>query len=546
MADVAAVRAEIKAWERAFKQNNGRHPTVDDIRSQPSVAEKYKLYKTLTKASSSAKASQSSAKNTPTTPPRGKSKSTSTTLLASTSRAAESTAPLPAFNPFSPQKRKSTKPQASRTTTASRTNLFASPVKGKAAKTASSQRFLSPDPFPEIAPSINSIRAPLLSQQLTPETSTAVSRARKRLRGDPVSPSPDKRRRLTTTPMLARSRPGDSDDEDDPMSGDASFVDDSPVKAPAGFMKLFDEQNGGKGELKRTSSFALFGAAMKKGAGDSDDEMDTSADGHAPPPKLRSAPKLAAKKFTMSHAKTFGNPMHLTKDNLFAETGPGDDKPAAPSKPSRAQKRSSSRAVEQVAASQPPPTATHEETILIPPSPPPADSHRKTSYMNAKGKAAAKSASRKKAKVDDEDGSTSDAEDEVVVKVFNRHPTHTPHEDDDDFDGFDPALLHTNRRGASPRAFDMDDNGQVAEETLEVNLPEDLRRILDIAPEERTAREERRLAEGLVYGRRVGHYDPKAGEIWDVGEDEGTGDRADTEEEDWEEGEGVPWAAGEL
>ena len=92
----------------------------------------------------------------------------------------------------------------------------------------------------------------------------------------------------------------------------------------------------------------------------------------------------------------------------------------------------------------------------------------------------------------------------------------------------------------------MDDNGQVAEETLEVNLPEDLRRILDIAPEERTAREERRLAEGLVYGRRVGHYDPKAGEIWDVGEDEGTGDRADTEEEDWEEGEGVPWAAGEL
>ncbi|KAL1749022.1 hypothetical protein HDZ31DRAFT_28664, partial [Schizophyllum fasciatum] len=512
--------------------------------TQRVAAEKYKLYKKLAKSSSSIKALQSKPKDGPSTPPRGKS--TSASLLASTSRVAQNTAPLPAFNPFSPQKKKAPKPQASRTGKPSRGNLFASPVKGKSARTTTTNRLLSPDPFSEIAPSAISLRAPLLSQHTTPEISNAVSRARKRLRGDPVSPSPDKRRRLTATPLLAMPRPGESDDEDDPMSGELSFVDDSPMKAPAGFTKLFDEAQGGRGELKRTSSFALFGAVAKKGAPDSDDEMDTSADGVGPP-KLRSAPKLAAKKFSSAHAKTFGNPMHLAKDNLFAESGPGDDKPAAPSKPSRAPKRSSSRAmVDQATPTQPLPPATHEETVLIPPSPPPADSNRRPSYMNGKGKGAARTAGRKKIKVNDEDGSTSDADEQVVVKVFNRHPTHAPHEDDDDFDGFDPALLHTSRDASLPRAFDANGDAQATEETLEINLPEDLRRILDIAPEERTAREERRLAEGLVYGRRVGHYDAgKGGEIWDVGEDDEAGERDDAEE-DWEEGEGVPWAAGEL
>lgn len=35
--ELASVRAEVKAWERNFKQENGREPTVDDIRKQPSV-----------------------------------------------------------------------------------------------------------------------------------------------------------------------------------------------------------------------------------------------------------------------------------------------------------------------------------------------------------------------------------------------------------------------------------------------------------------------------------------------------------------------------
>lgn len=32
-----AVRAEIKLWEKAFRAANGRDPTADDIRAQPSI-----------------------------------------------------------------------------------------------------------------------------------------------------------------------------------------------------------------------------------------------------------------------------------------------------------------------------------------------------------------------------------------------------------------------------------------------------------------------------------------------------------------------------
>lgn len=35
--DVAALRAEIKTWERDFKANNGRDPTIQDIKDRQDV-----------------------------------------------------------------------------------------------------------------------------------------------------------------------------------------------------------------------------------------------------------------------------------------------------------------------------------------------------------------------------------------------------------------------------------------------------------------------------------------------------------------------------
>lgn len=35
MAEIAIIRAEIKQWERTFKDENGRNPTVQDIKEDP-------------------------------------------------------------------------------------------------------------------------------------------------------------------------------------------------------------------------------------------------------------------------------------------------------------------------------------------------------------------------------------------------------------------------------------------------------------------------------------------------------------------------------
>jgi len=35
--ELASVRAEIKTWERGFRNTNGRNPTIDDIKQQPTV-----------------------------------------------------------------------------------------------------------------------------------------------------------------------------------------------------------------------------------------------------------------------------------------------------------------------------------------------------------------------------------------------------------------------------------------------------------------------------------------------------------------------------
>ncbi|CAD6569346.1 MAG: hypothetical protein CYPHOPRED_003295 [Cyphobasidiales sp. Tagirdzhanova-0007] len=44
MADLVAVRAELKAWEKVFKAENGREPSKEDIKGDAAIAEKYRLY----------------------------------------------------------------------------------------------------------------------------------------------------------------------------------------------------------------------------------------------------------------------------------------------------------------------------------------------------------------------------------------------------------------------------------------------------------------------------------------------------------------------
>ncbi|KAF9650325.1 hypothetical protein BDM02DRAFT_1459970 [Thelephora ganbajun] len=226
--DVAALRSEIKAWERDFKADNGRDPTIQDIKDQPDVAEKYKLYKRLNKA-----------KTQPSTPPKRGQKQ-----LISKSQAVKTEPSVVSTNPFSPVKNKGSRVlRVEQTRPIS--NPFSTPRK-------EAQRELSPDPFPLIQPVASSSQV-----TLPPQPTSAVSRARKRLRGEPVSPSPVKPKRPRVIPSggpipFPERRPFDSDEEyaysddgfDNP-SGPALF-EETPRKDRSGskyFTSLFNEDD---------------------------------------------------------------------------------------------------------------------------------------------------------------------------------------------------------------------------------------------------------------------------------------------------------------
>lgn len=207
---------------------------------------------------------------------------------------------------------------------------------------------------------------------------------------------------------------------------------------------------------------------------------------------------------------------------------------------------------------------------LLPPSPPPANSSKDRYDSKGKGKSKAKpkaTFSRKKAKVleeatagddgaEDEDDSGEEPSVKIVERPWSRHNSAAAANqaaagNDAEGDDSDDWLPHPPPIPASQTSPDAD------LETISVNLPESLHRILAFSPGEarKEARKERKVVTGLLYGRR-GHYDPeRGGEVWGVGEvDEesdggglevGMGEGEATEEDEWE-GEGVPWEVGEL
>jgi len=79
---------------------------------------------------------------------------------------------------------------------------------------------------------------------------------------------------------------------------------------------------------------------------------------------------------------------------------------------------------------------------------------------------------------------------------------------------------------------------------FEVNLPDNLRRLLAISPSKAHTTRDVNMVRGVLYGERISSYDArKGGDIWDVGE---IGDAGDSQAEDDWEGEPVPWETGEL
>lgn len=434
-----------------------------------------------------------------------------------------------------------------------------------------------------------------------------MTRARKRLRGEPVSPSPVKEKRARVVSQRALNFATtllDSDDEDTRPShadgaAEETFLEATPMKPPPGgksFRVLFDEvlptpQEASRQPTTRTLSRTTSAALKPNGLSNkrarsramspssSEDDSDgwtngtklqsliTSANG------FRAAKKPAAQQRLLNgYGKTLPATVLPVKDNLRMEkdtrTGLRDpprgktplgsvDAPSigrSTGKRPRSDSREASSGVDGADGSSEPSRTDH--VPFLPPSPPrPEDSRPKASnaFDKGKGKASAAAFSRKKARLleqlggkDAEDDSEDSEEDEDHVKL-REHSWNAPRKQSvplpDELD--DPDFQWPARPLHGP---DSPPLGPVeAEEgVVEVNLREDLKRILALSPEKRTEEEERKIANAVLYGRREGHYDAKGFEVWDAGEmSEGAEGARDDGEDDWE-GEPVPWEVGEL
>ncbi|KAF9460150.1 hypothetical protein BDZ94DRAFT_1266769 [Collybia nuda] len=569
---LSTVKAEIKEWERSFRSSNGKDPTIQDIRLQPHIADKYKLYKKLSKAVAQGVVqpilftSVNANSASPSTPPRSRTRVSYSqpSSFLSKPRVAHTTAPLSTFNPFSPQKNKGKQREATFTPKEPLSNPFESPSKAKS-KGPTPSRALSPDFFPilQLQRSSEFSNTP---PRLSPVPTNAISRARKRLRGEPVSPSPNKEKRRRVGPQSALPfsifAPDSSDDgyaEDDDVDMDTSFVTDSPVKLPTGgksFKLLFEESSApvntgllnGKVQISKstTKPAALFRASTSNN-GDGDIELGIM---ESSPGEGKSSPS-SDKVLTVNKSPNRHRSKQTSARKSPQETS--TKRPFPDTEMEVTDRKEENIGIQRTTLPSSLPLVHNSEDVT-----------NRSLSTKTKDKAKVKpNIRRKKAKISESDDEDDDDESNIPVKIIHRSYTQQfkePKEfafEENDIDSDVHSMLNYIRRvpptntsiGTAVGLDNRDGTGR-----LEVDLPEKLRRVLALNTAEAKARESReeQVFKGLLYGQRWSHYDPvKGGDIWDAGEDdvrvdeEGVVRRDIEEEEDWE-GEPVPWEVGEL
>ncbi|KAG8834345.1 hypothetical protein FRC17_009113 [Serendipita sp. 399] len=186
------LRVELKQWEKEFQSENGRKPTPEDIKLVAGLPEKYKRFKVLSKASAKVDAASSSKS--------GVAAPVSTSIIKHSRATENERDALPQTarpNPFSPVKKAgqpeslslSRKPSSSIPEFPAFPNLFASPKKNKSTtnNTAPSPP-TSPNPFVVHSLAVTTSKTVIYSPQTA---------ARKRMRGDELwdPPLPEKKRK---------------------------------------------------------------------------------------------------------------------------------------------------------------------------------------------------------------------------------------------------------------------------------------------------------------------------------------------------------------
>ncbi|TDL28215.1 hypothetical protein BD410DRAFT_351488 [Rickenella mellea] len=565
--DANTLRAEIKAWERDFKKINGREATVQDIKDQPTIAEKYKLHKKLAKAQSTASKPHSipdstynSSSNPPSTPPRSTASGKPSSILPKSRPVPSASAPI-STNPFSPVKPRGKKPPTkddSIQNSGALPNPFATPRKKRTAV------LLSPEPFPLILPEKSGE-----SSEVEGMVDPFIIKARKRLRGDPVSPSPtgkEKKRRLSSQDSFPQGNsafisnsPSIRDDSDDDVGGgDHSFVDDSPVKPASegkGFTLLFDEtRTTNAGAKNPTDLFrdakTSFSSTVSKHpmeiAGKIDDDI-VDLPSQAKRLTISQKPLRPVVKGGKSNGLVprgmipKANDMNVhSEDALLPQEGSG--------LVSRKRGLSSLK-------DNPKPSfigvATTSTTALLPPSPQKQQSQSKLKpNVGPRGKG--KGTDRKKARLSNpsgDSGDSSDNEKQVKAVEINRRTLRGNH-----ISSQRDATGQTHELDSDPvlrmdtphdNLYDIIGAESADEGEFQVDLPGDLRTALAISPSRHRNQEENGLLQTLLYGGPSSSHD-KGGEVWVVGESRDSRLGGDTDGEDDWASEGVPWDVAEL
>ena len=357
---------------------------------------------------------------------------------------------------------------------------------------------------------------------------------------------------------------GDSDDDDRTPAeqGDSSFVADSPMKPPpkgGAFKLLFEGAAGdvisqaGRARSQRVPVNARLGISLSKSqrarsmSGSSTSE--TLPDNHSNL-EMNASEGNSTKRSTKPRTEKCLFPNGFGKNDIFGTAQPSEALRPDPERAKQAEhigqssQRTSPAQCSQadIVPNAPDTLCLNHRPPLLPPSPPPAVSG---SVYPGKGKGRVKvtGPTRKRTKLsedsgDEQDGGRTDLH--VKIREWSWQRCDTGRAMNPSVEELDPVFgLGAHDRPSSP--------GPASDGVLgdfEINLPDDLRRVLAISPSKAHTTRDVNMVRGVLYGERTSRYDArKGGDIWDVGE---IGDATDSQAEDDWEGEPVPWETGEL
>ena len=531
---------------------------IDGSSFPPSTADKYRLYKKLSKLGNATGSFRENPIIPPSTPPRSiPPKPEAPQSIIPRSRAVK-TETVSGSNPFSPVKNKEkyTAPY-SLSGPDGATNLFATPRKVKQALSPP-PKSLSPDPFPPIQTLVDPTHPPQESKQ-----GNTVSRARKRLRGEPVSPSPVKGKRqrilpdVLPFPKMGALNAEDSDDSDPAEAelADSSFVADSPMKPlpKGGAFKLLFE--GGAGDIVTqdgpsrsrrmppNSGLGLFGSKSQRARSMSrSSDSETLSDKHQPPEmKPSEGNSVNSRAKARAEKRSHPNGPASRKKNHF-----GTIEPAGPEQVIQADRiEEYAQGITATKSSLADTESDARDTLcpnhrpaLLPPSPPPASSSAAhVVKRKAKGSIGKRTKLPEDSGCEEEDG----ADVHVKIREWSWQQRKSSRATDTLAEELDPVLgfsAHDRLSSPGPTIDDTTPGDFV------VNLPDDLRRLLAISPSKAQTPHDVGVVRGVLYGERTSNYDAqRGGDIWGVGEID---DASDSQAEDDWEGQPVPWETGEL